>query len=182
MCIRLAIVERRTIPIPNGVDVTIEKNIVVVKGNKGELKRDFSLTPVNILRKGGDIVVEIAWPKRREKSILETVCSHIRNMINGVDRGFVYKMKIVFAHFPISVKVSGDWVIIENFCGERSARRAKIVGNTEVSVEGEDVILRGINVEEVGQTAANIEAATRTKKRDPRVFLDGIYLYDKGGG
>ncbi|MHA1470101.1 MAG: 50S ribosomal protein L6, partial [Candidatus Asgardarchaeia archaeon] len=39
----------------------------------------------------------------------------------------------------------------------------------------------GIDIEEVGQTAANIRRATRIKDKDPRVFMDGIYLYEKGG-
>ncbi|MEM2500147.1 MAG: 50S ribosomal protein L6, partial [Candidatus Bathyarchaeia archaeon] len=89
------------------------------------------------------------------------------------------KLKIVYAHFPISVKVSGDKVLIENFMGERAPRIAKIVGNTKIIVKGDDVIVQGINLEEVSQTAANIEQATRIKERDPRRFLDGIYVYEK---
>ena len=111
-----------------------------------------------------------------------TVCAHIRNMIKGVTKGFTYKLKIVYAHFPISVKVEGDKILIENFLGERAPRVAKIVGNTKVIVKKDDVILQGINIEEVGQTAANIEQATKIKNKDPRKFLDGIYVYEKHEG
>src|SRR5690606_1375479 len=97
----------------------------------------------------------------------------------GVTEGFTYRMKIVYAHFPMSVKVAGDSVVIENFLGERHPRRARIVGDTKVQVKGDEVEVSGINKEDVGQTMANIEQATRIKGRDPRVFQDGIYLVSK---
>ena len=114
--------------------------------------------------------------------MIGTICAHINNMMKGVSKGFTYKLKIVYAHFPISVKVEGDKILIENFLGERAPRVAKIVGNTKVFVKGDDVIVQGINIEEVGQTAANIEQATRIKNKDPRKFLDGIYIYEKHEG
>ncbi|NIU39655.1 50S ribosomal protein L6, partial [Candidatus Bathyarchaeota archaeon] len=86
------------------------------------------------------------------------------------------------SHFPISVKVKEKTVVIENFTGERSPRIAKIMGDTKVTVKGEDVIVQGINIEDVSQTAANIQNATKIKKKDPRVFLDGIYVYERHEG
>ena len=108
-----------------------------------------------------------------------TVRSHVQNMITGVTKGFTYKLKVVFSHFPISIKVDGRRVLIENFIGERSPRVAKIVGDAKVTVKGEDVIVQGINVEDVAQTAANIQQATKIKRKDPRKFLDGIYVYER---
>ena len=109
-----------------------------------------------------------------------TIRSHISNMIYGVKHGFTYKMKIVYAHFPMTVKVKGKLVTIDNFLGERHPRTAKIIGDdVKVSVKGDDVTITGINKENVGQTMANIEQATKIKGRDPRIFQDGIYLVDK---
>jgi len=90
-------------------------------------------------------------------------------------------MKIVYAHFPMTVKAtqSQNKVIIENFLGERYPRTAKIIGHSQVEIQGDEVIITGINKEEVGQTMANIEQATKIKGRDPRVFQDGIYLVAK---
>jgi large subunit ribosomal protein L6 len=73
-------------------------------------------------------------------------------------------------------------VAIENFTGERSPRIVKIVGDTKVIVKDEDVIVQGTNIEHVSQTAANIETATKIKIKDPRVFLDGIYIYERREG
>jgi len=172
----------RKVEIPEGVKVNIDGKRVEVIGEKGRLVRDFSNSPVSINIEDGQVVVYTDDTRRKAVAMVGTVCAHIRNMIKGVTKGFTYKLKIVYAHFPISVKVEGDKILIENFLGERAPRVAKIVGNTKVIVKKDDVILQGINIEEVGQTAANIEQATKIKNKDPRKFLDGIYVYEKHEG
>jgi len=143
------------------------------------LTRDFSHAPVSIQLDGNTIRVKAEWPRKREISLVGTVSSHVKNMITGTTKGFTYKLKIVFSHFPISVKVEGRKVLIENFTGERSPRVAEIVGDTKVKVKVDDLIVQGTNLEDVSQTAANIQQATKIKKKDPRVFLDGIYIYER---
>ena len=101
-------------------------------------------------------------------------------MIKGVKNGFEYRMKIVYSHFPMKTTVRKDGLYIENFLGESSPRKAKIIGSTKVQVSGDEVILTGNNKEDTGQTAANIELATNIKGYDPRVFQDGIYIVSKG--
>jgi large subunit ribosomal protein L6 len=172
----------KTVEIPEDVDVKLEGRIVTVRGEKGELTRDFSHTPTSIYLEGKTIIAQTNWPRKREAALVGTVCSHIQNMIRGVTKGFTYKLKIVFSHFPISVKVKEKTVVIENFTGERSPRVAKIMGDTKVVVKGEDVIVQGINIEDVSQTAANIEKGTKVKRKDHRVFLDGIYVYERHEG
>ncbi|MCX8153690.1 MAG: 50S ribosomal protein L6 [Candidatus Bathyarchaeota archaeon] len=172
----------KVIQVPDGVDVTVEERKVTIKGAKGTLTRDFSLAPVSIESNGKSLKVYAQWPRKKEAAMVGTVYSHIQNMITGVMKGFSYKLKIVFSHFPISVKVQDKAVIIENFTGERRARKAKIIGDVKVKVQGDDVIVEGINLEDVSQTAANIEQATKVKRKDPRVFLDGIYVYERNEG
>jgi len=162
--------------------VTIEGRKVTVKGVKGTLTRDFSHAPISMELNGKNIRVWAEWPRKKEAALVGTVCSHIQNMITGVRKGFTYKLKIVFSHFPISVKVKDKTILIENFTGERTARKARIMGDTQVKVQSEDIIVQGINLEDVSQTAANIEQATKVKRKDPRVFLDGIYVYEKSEG
>jgi large subunit ribosomal protein L6 len=172
----------KTIKIPQGVEVSVNRRAVTVKGSKGTLTRNFSGAPVSIQLKNGEILVETAWPRKKEASLVGTVHSHINNMITGVMKGFTYKLKVVFAHFPVTVKVKGDTIIIENFTGERSPRTAKIQGDSKVTVKGEDVIVQGLNLEDVSQTAANVERATKVTRKDPRIFLDGIYIYERVEG
>ena len=173
-----AVVLREEILIPEGIDVTIDGGITV-KGSKGELSRKFNYSGISINQENGNIVLEANFPKKKDKAMLGTIKSHISNMMIGLTDGFTYNMKIVYAHFPMTVKASGDKVTIENFLGERYPRTAKIVGSAKVQVKGDEVVVTGINKEDVGQTMANLEQATKIKGRDPRVFQDGIYLVSR---
>jgi len=172
----------RTMQIPDDVKATVEGRKITLKGAKGTLTREFSHAPVSIELNGKTIRVWAEWPRKKETALVGTVYSHIQNMIKGVTKGFTYKLKIVFSHFPISVKVQGKTVLIENFTGERGSRRVKIVGDAQVKIQSEDIIVQGTNLEDVSQTAANIEQATKVRRKDPRVFLDGIYVYEQTEG
>ena len=171
-----------TVEIPEGVNAELEGRIVTIRGEKGELIRDFSHAPISIQLNENTLTVQASWPRKKEASLVGTVRSHIQNMIKGVTKGFTYKMKIVFSHFPITVKIQGKNFTINNFTGERSPRNAKIMGNTTVLIKGDDIIIQGIDLEDVSQTAANIQNSTKIRNKDPRVFLDGIYVYEEHEG
>merc|ERR1712080_433803 len=59
---------------------------------------------------------------------VRTVCSHINNMIKGVTMGFMYKMRAVYAHFPINCAISEGGTLIEvrNFLGEKYIRKVRM--------------------------------------------------------
>jgi len=172
---------KEKISIPDGVTVTIENENIVVKGEKGELTRSFSHPKIKITVNGNIIEISSYDVLKKEKALIGTYIAHIKNMIKGVTNGFEYKMKTVFSHFPIKTSVEKNQFIIQNFLGERSARRAKIIDGVEVEAKGENITVTGIDKEKVGQTVANIERATRVKNRDIRVFQDGVYRISKGG-
>jgi large subunit ribosomal protein L6 len=172
----------RTIQAPDGVDITVTGKTVAVKGAKGTLTRDFSHATVEIEGTGKAVRIWAKWPRKKESALVGTLESHIKNMIKGVTTGYTYKLKIVFSHFPISVKVQDRSVLIENFTGERRPRRVKILGSVKVVIDNEDVVVSGIDLEQVSQTAANIEQSTKVRGKDPRVFLDGIYVYEQNEG
>ena len=169
------------IEVPEKVTVKIEGGLVKVKGPQGEVEKRLSHPRVKLEMKGKHLVVSSELPRKREKALLGTYGAHVRNMFVGVTKGFEYKMKVVFAHFPIKTSIKGDVFVIDNFLGEKSPRKAKILGATKVNIKGDQIVLNGPNVEDVGQTAANIERATKIKGFDPRVFQDGIYIVEKPG-
>ncbi|MGC8849408.1 MAG: 50S ribosomal protein L6 [Candidatus Bathyarchaeia archaeon] len=175
--------EEKEVPIPEGVEVKLDGKVVEVKGGMGALREDFSHAPVELRLEGNRITVSAAWPRKRQRALVNTVASLIKNMITGVTEGFTYKLKIVYAHFPTSIKVdrAKKRVVIENFMGEKAPRTARIVGDVVVEVSGDEITVKGIRLQDVSQTAANIEQATRVKRKDLRVFLDGIYVYEKRG-
>ncbi len=166
------------IPIVEGVEIEVDGAKVAVKGPKGKLEKKFHEELVEILKEGGKIKVRVYGKRKFHYAYLGTVAAHIKNMMKGVTEGFSKEMIIVYAHFPMKVEVDekNKIVKISNFLGEKAPRYAKIVGETRVRVEGDRVYIEGISKEDVGQTAANIRQATRIKDKDPRVFMDGIYV------
>jgi large subunit ribosomal protein L6 len=173
---------RLEVEIPANVNIQVRDMVVDVSGPLGSLSKDFShARQIRISKTDGKITLDTLYPDKKKLALLGTVRSHILNMIDGVTRKFRYEMKIVYAHFPITVEYesTSNTLLIKNFLGERSARKAHILPGVDVRVTGDTVILEGIDKENVGQTAANIQRATRIRKKDPRVFGDGIYVYRK---
>ena len=171
------------VDVPEGVEISLTEDVgayhVSVKGPKGELQRDFVKTKLHIIGEGGRLGVICDYPRKKDAALQGTWAAHIRNMVLGVTRGFEYKMKLVYSHFPVKMSYKDDEFVISNFLGERSPRKVKILGDTKVVVKGEFVTLTGINKEEVAQSCANIEQATRIKGFDTRVFQDGIYRIER---
>lgn len=175
----------QVIDVPDGVELRFAKGTMRVSGRLGAATKDFRKIPVaiEVSGDGRKVTARAAGRRKRDYSILNTACSIIRNLVGGVQEGYTVKMKVVYAHFPITVRVDGDAILVENFQGERSARRARIVGRgTKVDPQGEDVVITGPVLTDVAQTAANLQQNTRVKNKDHRVFLDGIYVYEKRAG
>ena len=169
----------RKLELPQGVTAKVTGRVLVMKGPNGSATKVFQRIPVDIEASGNQVVITPFTGKKKDVISANTVSSIVRGMAHGVTKGYEYKMKVVFAHFPVTVKVKDDTVVVENFMGERSPRLAKILEGCKVSTEGDDILIKGTSLEQIGQTAANIEQATRIKRKDQRIFLDGIYVYEK---
>ena len=162
--------------IPENVNVTVENKTVKVKGPKGELSKTFKyFFDIKIEKKDNKIVVTSTLDRKKVRAMIGTIIAHIRNMVDGVTKGFTLKMKVIYSHFPVTVKVEGNKVLINNFLGETVPRVANIVGDTKVQVSGQEITIAGPSKDDVGQTCGNIEIACRISKYDRRIFQDGIY-------
>jgi len=161
------------IKIPDGVEVEVSGTRVMVKGKMGKLDKDFHIRNIKIEKKNGSIEIssEIA-----DQALINTIKSHIKNMFEGVSVGFSHKLQAVYSHFPINLEVKGDQLMIKNFLGEKKPRMAKIVGDVKIEIKGQELVVSGASKEDLGQTCANICSATRIRKKDSRVFQDGIYF------
>lgn len=129
------------------------------------------------------VKVDLWFANRKQLATVRTVCSHVENMIVGVTRGFLYKMRFVYSHFPINVSLGGENVEIRNFLGERRVRKVKLLPGVKYlrSADVKDEIqLSGIDIANVSLTAAQIQQATNVRNKDLRKFLDGIYVSEKG--
>ncbi len=156
--------------IPEGVTVEIDGSSVTVKGPKGTLSRSF-MKIVDLKTEGSKLTVT-----GKDSAYVGTVDSLISNMCRGVNEGFEIKMKILYAHFPISLEIKGKDILVKNFLGEREPRKTRISGDgTKLEVKGQNITISGPDKEAVGQTAANLKIATKIKRKDARIFQDGIY-------
>lgn len=127
--------------IPENVDVSIKSRLITVTGPRGTLKKNIRHVDMDIrLLKGKTTKVSLAvWQGgRKHIACLRTIRSLINNMITGVTKvysspwlyaynadvgfqGFLYKMRAVYAHFPINciIQDGGRSVEIRNFLGEK---------------------------------------------------------------
>ncbi|MHA1983218.1 MAG: 50S ribosomal protein L6 [Candidatus Hodarchaeales archaeon] len=175
---------QKQIDIPEDITLNIDGQQVTVKGNLGELTRNFSQSGIEFELQDKKVVLSSYFPKRKNKALIGTVEAHINNMIEGTTLGYKYSMKIVFSHFPIRVnpELNKFRVKIENLYGGRKPRYAKILPGVKVKIDDEDVVVEGIDKEAVGQTAANIQELTRQRgkrRQSPKTFMDGVFLYEK---
>ena len=168
--------------IPEGVTVTYNKPIITVQGPLGKTYKNFKKIPVTIEVTDGKVLFKAQGIRDKSRAIMNTARSLIRNLCEGVVEGYTIKMKVVFSHFPITVKAEGKQVLIENFQGERAPRKTKIWGETKVVPKGDYVIITGHVLTDVSETAAEIENSSRVKNKDHRLFLDGIYKFEKKKG
>ena len=171
-----------SLPIPDTVQVNLKGSILNIKGPIGAVRKNFKKISIDLELDGKNIVIKSKGTRKHDHAIFNTVKSIIRNLLEGVLNGYTLKLKTVHAHFPITVKVKDKNILVENFQGERAPRVVKIRGDTKVSVKGDDVILTGSVLNDVTQTAANLQQGTKVKNKDHRVFLDGIYLFEKTKG
>ena len=162
------------IEIPAGVEVAVHEKQLTVKGKNGEVVRMLSpLVVVTVSGRSVDI-------QGKSKALINTTEAHLRNMIKGVQDGFKITMKLIFAHFPISIEVKNTDITIKNFLGEKQARKAKLVGKTKLEVKAKEqlVILSGADKEAVGGSYSNLRTAMKIKEKDGRVFQDGVYIIE----
>ncbi|KAI9894221.1 MAG: hypothetical protein M1814_004075 [Vezdaea aestivalis] len=176
--------------VPEGVKVSIKSRTVHVEGPRGKLVKDLHHLNVQFQnpRKG---VIEIVLHHGQRKGVatLRTVKTIINNLIIGVTRGFKYKMRYVYAHFPINLNIEKNSetglfdVEIRNFIGEKIVRRVTMHKGVEIETTKnvkDEIQLTGNSLEDVSQSAADIQQICRVKNKDIRKFLDGLYVSERG--
>lgn len=181
------ILASQTMDIPDNVKVKVDAKIVVVEGPRGKLTRNFKHLNLDFqLQEGGRKLKVDAWfGSRRTMAAIRTAISHVQNLITGVTKGYRYKMRFVYAHFPINASITSESTAIEirNFLGEKKVRKVdmldgvKIIRSEKVK---DELILDGNDVELVSRSAALINQKCHVKNKDIRKFLDGIYVSEKG--
>jgi len=182
------IVANKSISIPKDVKVTSSKRVVRVKGPRGVLKRSFAHLAIDlkISADGRTLNAELWFGNRLKTACIRTVLTHIQNMIVGVTKGYLFKMRMVYAHFPINLTTekAGAEVQIRNYLGEKIVRVIPMIGDTKCSRSEDgtkdEIIVQGSSLDAVSQSAANIQQSSKVKDKDIRKYLDGVYVSYRG--
>lgn len=178
----------QVLEIPEGVTVEIKARIITVTGPRGTLSKNLRHIDVTFNKINNRAIrITVHNGDRKHVAALRTVKSLISNLITGVTKGYKYKMRYVYAHFPINVNIvekDGDkYVEIRNFLGEKRVRAVKIhegVDATPSTTQKDELVLSGNSLEHVSQNAADIQQICRVRNKDIRKFLDGIYVSERG--
>ncbi|MBS3159646.1 50S ribosomal protein L6 [Candidatus Woesearchaeota archaeon] len=175
--------ETTKIKIPENIQITITGPIIKIKGPKGEIEKKLLNPHIEFKIENNELVIICTNKKikKENKMFTNTYRAHIKNMINGVIEGYIYRLKVCSGHFPMTISIEKGYLLVKNFLGEKVPRKAKIIHGVDIKIEEEIITLNGIDKEKVGQMAGRIEQSTRITGRDKRVFQDGCYIIEKAG-
>lgn len=178
----------QVLDIPEGVTVAIKARNITVTGPRGTLTKDLKHIDVTFAKiNNRAIKITVHNGDRKHVAALRTVKSLIANLITGVTKGYKYKLRYVYAHFPINVNViekDGDkYIEIRNFLGEKRVRQVKVFDGVTVEQstnQKDELVISGNSLEAVSQNAADVQQICRVRNKDIRKFLDGIYVSERG--
>lgn len=145
-----------SIKVPTSVKVSVNSRVVSVTGKRGTLKRDFKHLALDIKATKRSVHVTKFFGIRKELAAVRTVCSHIENMIKGVQYGYEYKLNTLHAHFPINVIVpaGGNKVSIKNYLGEKTTRNITMAPGVKAIGGGggsDTLLIQGNDIEAVSK-------------------------------
>ncbi|KAJ3159683.1 hypothetical protein HK101_001020 [Irineochytrium annulatum] len=179
------ICSEKDITVPEGVTVAIKARRVRVKGPRGVIHKVFQHVNFECLKTSPTTYRIKVWQgERKHIACIRTICSRIENMITGVTKGYEYKMRLVYAHFPINVNIvnDGKQVEVRNFVGQKVIMRVEMLDGVSIvhsTAQKDELVLSGIDIDNVSQSAASIQQSCRVRNKDIRKFLDGIYVSEK---
>jgi len=168
-----------------GCTVSVKARTVTVTGPKGSLTRSFKHIQCDIRVSGRYVYVEVWLGQKLHRCSVGTIIGHIKNMMLGVTQGFHFKLRLVFAHFPMILKIDEEnqRITIDKYLGGIGQKRIPIpdgvtvVRNEEIK---EEYDIYGNNLEDVSQFCARVSQSTSTRDKDIRKFLDGVYVIESG--
>lgn len=170
------------IEIPSGVACVLDGRIIKCKKDSAELSRIITDMAISVKIENNKIHFNSQKGNRNQHKIIQSYIKHMANIFSGLSKKFVYKLQAANVHFPMTLKIVGDRLEINNFLGEKVPRKARILPGVLVEIKGQEITVSSHDKEAAGHTVTNIEKATKIRNRDRRIFQDGIYLVSKPEG
>ncbi|MBI3334626.1 50S ribosomal protein L6 [Candidatus Pacearchaeota archaeon] len=169
------------IKIPSGVSCTLSGGVLSCTKDGNSISRSVVFPGITVELSGDEIIFASKRGSKKDLKVIKSYGAHLANMFHGLKTEFIYTLEACNVHFPMTLKVDKDTLVINNFLGEKTPRKAKILPTVKAEIKGQKITLSSYNKEAAGQTAANIEKATKIRNRDRRIFQDGIYLIERPG-
>ena len=170
----------KNLELPEGFSMKVEKNNFTISHSNGSLSREYPSSSLELNLNGNNLEVKGKSHNKRVKALVGTFMAHIKNMIKGIEKPFVYKLSIKSVHFPMTANYSGSKFELKNFLGGKFNRSTEIPSNVELKLNGSDIELISSDIESVGMTATRLEQLTRVNKEIEEFFQDGIFITHKG--
>jgi large subunit ribosomal protein L6 len=152
---------RSPIPLPSGVDVTVDTGTVTVKGPQGTLTRPVP-EPITLRQEDGQLLVERPNDERRSRALHGLVRSLVSNMVVGVTDGFTKELEIVGVGYRAAAAGPDKLDLALGFSHPVSVDAP--AGITFEVPTPTRILVKGINKEQVGQVAADIR---KIRKPEP---------------
>ena len=151
---------RLPIPIPSGVDVTVDGSAVAVKGPKGELTLTVA-KPIAVALEDGQLLVTRPDDERASRSLHGLTRTLIANQITGVTTGYSKGLEIVGTGYRVQAKGAN----LEFALGYSHSITVEPPAGISFTVEGNNKLtVHGIDKQAVGEVAANIR---KLRKPEP---------------
>lgn len=146
---------RMPVDIPNGVQVDIKGSMVSVNGPKGKLERMFSPT-ISIEMENSQLLITRSSNAPAQRALHGTTRAVLNNMVSGVSAGF--EKVLEYEGVGYRAEMSASKLVL--YLGYSHPIEIDPPEGISFAVEAKtrQVIVRGFNKEDVGQTASNIRA------------------------
>jgi large subunit ribosomal protein L6 len=167
------------IEFPSGIALNIQSDAIVLEKSGYKINIKYNPVYVKLNFAGNKLTIAPTILKKRAISVVNAIAKLVKNAISGFDKEYVYKLAVVYSHFPMNIKAEGNTISVSNFLGEKKPRKCRIMPGCVVEIKGKEIIVKGKDKYNTGQTAGNLEKLTRVTNKDYRIFDDGCYIIER---
>jgi len=169
---------RSPVPVPSGVEITIQGRELTVKGPKGTLERRIP-GDISVRQEGAEIIVERPDDERENRALHGLVRSLVNNMVQGVNQEFTKELEIIGVGYRANLQGSS----LDLALGFSHPVKVDAPQGIAFEVPAPNrIVVRGIDKEQVGQVAADIRAIRKPEPyKGKGVRYAGEYVARKAG-
>lgn len=150
---------KQPIPVPTGVTITVDSDVITVTGSKGTLSQ-FTMPGITVAQDGDNLNVTRATDEQEHRAKHGLMRSLVNNMVVGVTKGFEKKLEINGVGYRAAVAGSD----IKMSLGFSHEVVYHLPQGITAAIDGNVITITGISKQQVGQAAAEIRAL---KKPEP---------------